>query len=89
MQSPGSLFKGFEGPQLGAVTESDEEVLPMPMVEEMRAWAGVRELEPEVSCSSLKVEALAWVERHPMCSLSPGWDADDIEASIAAFPECL
>jgi hypothetical protein len=27
-KSPGSLFEGFEGPQSGAVTESDEEVCP-------------------------------------------------------------
>jgi hypothetical protein len=89
MQSPGSLFEGFEGLQSGAVTESDEEALPMPTVEEMRVWAGVREPEPEVSRSSLEVEVLAWVEQHPMRSPSPGWGADDIEASIAAFPELL
>jgi hypothetical protein len=61
----------------------------VPTVEEMRVWAGVREPEPEVSRSSAEVEALAWVEQHPMHPPSPGWDADDIEASIAAFPKLL
>jgi hypothetical protein len=88
-QSPGSLFEGFEGSQLGAVTESDDEVLPVVMVEEMRVWAGVREPEPEVSRLFLEVEALAWVERYPMHSPSPGWDADDVEAALVAFPELL
>jgi hypothetical protein len=37
-EGPGSLFKGFEAPQSGAITKSDEEVLPVPMVEEMRVW---------------------------------------------------
>jgi hypothetical protein len=62
MRSPGSLFEGFKGPWSGAVTESDEEVLPVPTIEEMRVWAGVREPEPEVSHSSSEAEALAWVE---------------------------
>jgi hypothetical protein len=37
-QSPGPLFEGFEGPRLGAVTESDDEVLPVVMIEKMRVW---------------------------------------------------
>jgi hypothetical protein len=56
-QSPRSLFVGFKGPQSGAVTESDDKVLPVAMVEEMWVWACVREPEPEVSCSSSEVEA--------------------------------
>jgi hypothetical protein len=87
--SPGSLFEGFEGPQSGAVTDLDDKVLPVVMVEEMRVWASVREPEPEVSYSSSEVEAVAWVERHPMRSPSPGWNVDDIETSLAAFPELL
>jgi hypothetical protein len=62
MQNPRSLFKGFKGPWLGAITKLDEEVLLVPTVEEMRVWAGVREPEPEVSCLSLEAEVLAWVE---------------------------
>jgi hypothetical protein len=88
-RSTGSLFEGFEGPRSGAVTNSDEEVLPVPTIEEMRVWAGVRGPEPEASCSSSEAEVLAWVDQHPMCSPSPGWDADDIDASLAAFPELL
>jgi hypothetical protein len=88
-RSPGSLFEGFEGPRSGAITDSDEEVLPVPTIAEMRVWAGVREPEPEASHSSSEVEALDWVDRHPMRSPSPGWDADDIDASLAAFPELL
>jgi hypothetical protein len=88
-EGPGSIFEGFDAPQSGAVTESDEEVLPVPTIGEMRVWAGVRETEPEIGCSSAEVEALAWVERHPMRSPSPGWDADDVDATLAAFPELL
>jgi hypothetical protein len=88
-QSPGSLFEGFEGPWSRAVTDSDERVLPVASVEEMRVWAGVREPEPEVSRSSLEAEVVAWVERHPMHSLSPSWDVDNMEAALAAFPELL
>jgi hypothetical protein len=88
-QSPGFLFEGFEGPQLGAMTKSDDEGLSVVTVEEMRVWASGREPEPEVSYLSSEVEAIAWVERHPMRSPSPGWDVDDIEASLAAFPELL
>jgi hypothetical protein len=58
-------------------------------VEEMRVWAGVREPELEVSHLSSKTEAVDWVEWHPMRSPSLGWDIDDIEASLAAFPELL
>jgi hypothetical protein len=67
---PRSIFEGFEGLRSGAVTESDDKVLPMVRVEEMRVWASVREPEPEISHSSSEVEAVDWVERHPMCSLS-------------------
>jgi hypothetical protein len=88
-QSPGFLFEGFEAPRSGAVTKSDDEGLPVVTVEEMRVWASSREPEPEVSYSSSEAEAVAWVERYPMRSPSPGWDVDDIEASLAVFPELL
>jgi hypothetical protein len=72
-RSPGLIFKGFEGPRSGVVTESDDEVLPVVTVEEMRVWAGVREPEPEISHLSSEAEAIDWVKRHPMCSTSPDW----------------
>jgi hypothetical protein len=59
-EGPGSLFKGFEGPWSEAVTEPDKEVLPPPMVEEMRVWAGIWETEPEVSRSSAEVEGAGY-----------------------------
>jgi hypothetical protein len=58
-------------------------------VEEMRVWAASRESEPEAGPSSSEAEALDWVDRYPMCPPSPGWDEEDIEASLAAFPELL
>jgi hypothetical protein len=88
-KGPGSIFEGFDTPRLGAVTKSDEEILPVPMIGEMRVWAGVQETEPEISHSSAEVEALAWVEWHPMHSPSPGWDVDNVDAALAAFPELL
>jgi hypothetical protein len=88
-EGPGSIFEGFNAPRSGAMTESNEEVLPVPTIGEMRVWAGVRETEPEIGRFSAEVEALDWVERHPMCSPSPGWDVDDVDAALAAFPELL
>jgi hypothetical protein len=88
-RSPRSLFDGFEGPRSGAVAESDDEGLPVVTVEEMRVWASGREPEPEVSYLFSEAEAVAWVKRHPMRSPSPGWDVDDIGASLVAFPELL
>jgi hypothetical protein len=55
----------------------------------MRTWASVWEMEPAIDHSSAEVEAVAWVEQHSMHSPSPSWDADDLDASIAAFPELL
>jgi hypothetical protein len=89
MQGPGSLFKGFEGPRSGVVTDSDDEVLPMVTMEGMRVWSTTREPKPEAGPLSSEAEALDWVERHPMCPLSPAWDEEDIKASLAAFLELL
>jgi hypothetical protein len=61
----------------------------VPTIGEMRVWAGVRETEPEIDCLPAEVKALAWVEQHPMRSPSPGWDADNVDATLAAFPELL
>jgi hypothetical protein len=88
-QSPGLIFEGFEGPQSGAVTDSHDEVLPVVTVEEMRVWATSRESKPKAGPSSSEAEALDWVERYLMHPLSPGWDEEDIEALLAAFPELL
>jgi hypothetical protein len=57
-RSPGSIFKGFEGPQSGAVTDSNDEVLPVVTVEEMRVWAASKESKPEAGPSSSEAEAL-------------------------------
>jgi hypothetical protein len=38
-QGPGSIFEGFEGPRSGVVIDSDDEILPVVTVEEMRVWA--------------------------------------------------
>jgi hypothetical protein len=86
---PGSLFEGFDGPRSGAVTDSDDKTSPVGLVAGFRTWASIREVEPALEHSSAEAEALAWVEQHPLCSPSPGWDADDLDASIAAFPELL
>jgi hypothetical protein len=88
-EGPGSIFVGFNAPRSGAVTESEEGTSPVPLIGGMRAWASVQEMEPDVGCSSAEVEAVAWVEQQLMHSPSPGWDADDLDASIAAFPELL
>jgi hypothetical protein len=58
-------------------------------MEGMRVWAASRESEPKAGPSLLEAEALDWVERYPMHPPSPGWDEEDIEASLAAFPELL
>jgi hypothetical protein len=84
-----SIFEGFDAPRLGAVTESEEGTSLVPSIGGMRAWASIQEMEPNIGCSSVEVEAVTWVEQHPMHSPSPGWDADDIDASIAAFPKLL
>jgi hypothetical protein len=88
-QNPSSLFKGFEQPRSGVVTDSNDEVLPVVTMEGMRVWAATREPKPEASFLSSEAEALDWVERHPMRLPSPGWDEEDIEASLAASPELL
>jgi hypothetical protein len=84
---PGSAFKGFEDPRSGTVDESADEASPVGSVAGFRTWASIREVGPALE--SAEVEALAWVEQHPLRSPSPGWDADDLDASIAAFPELL
>jgi hypothetical protein len=86
---PGSLFKGFDGLRSGAVTNSDDETSPVGLVAGFRTWASIWEVEPTLDHSSAEAEALAWVEQHPLHSPSPSWDADDLDASIAAFPELL
>jgi hypothetical protein len=88
---PGSLFEGFDGPRSGAVTDSDDKTSPVGSVVGFRTWASIREGEAALGRSSVEAEAeaLAWVEQHPLRSPSPSWDADDLDASIAAFPELL
>jgi hypothetical protein len=86
---PGSLFKGFDGPRSGAVTDSDDETSPVGSVAGFRTWASIWEVEPALERLSVEAEALAWVEQHPLRSPSPGWDADNLNASIAAFPKLL
>jgi hypothetical protein len=86
---PGSAFGGFEGPRSGTADQSADEASSVGSVAGFRTWASIREVEPALERSSAEAEALAWVEQHPLRSPSPGWDADDLEASIAAFPELL
>jgi hypothetical protein len=71
------------------VADSNDEVLPVVTVEEMRVWAASRESKPKAGPSSSEAEALDWVERYPMHPLSPCWDEEDIEALLAVFPEIL
>jgi hypothetical protein len=86
---PGSTFEGFGGPRSGTADQSADEASPVGSVAGFRTWASIREVEPALDRSSVEAEALAWVEQHPLRSPSPGWDADNLEASIAAFPELL
>jgi hypothetical protein len=86
---PGSAFEGFEGPRPGTADESADEMSPVGSVSGFRTWASIREVEPALERSSAEAEALDWVARHPLRSPSPGWDADDLDAAIAAFPELL
>jgi hypothetical protein len=86
---PGSAFGGFEGPRSGTADQSADEASSVGSVAGFRTWASIREVEPALERSSAEAEALAWVEQHPLRSPSPGWDADDLDASIAAFPELL
>jgi hypothetical protein len=48
----------------------------MMTVEEMRAWASIREPEPEASHSFSEAKALDWVARHSMSSLTLTWDEE-------------
>jgi hypothetical protein len=56
---PGSLFKGFDGPRSGAVTNSDDKTSPVGSVVGFRTWASIREVEPTLDRSSAEAEALA------------------------------
>jgi hypothetical protein len=86
---PGSLFEGFEGPRSGTVDDFADKTSPVRSVAGFRTWASIREVEPALERLSAEAEALAWVEQHPLRSPSPGWDADNLDASIAAFPGLL
>jgi hypothetical protein len=86
---PGSAFEGFGGLRSGTVDESADEASPVGSVAGFRTWASIWEVEPALERSSAEAEALAWVEQHPLHSPSPGWDVDDLDVSIATFPELL
>jgi hypothetical protein len=55
----------------------------------MRVWAASKESKPKAGPSLSEAEALDWVKRYPIHPPSPGWDEEDIEALLAAFPEFL